>query len=84
MLASALELPVGKVNNLGAVKLVEMVVCDDMRMSCISSTVCVLAVDCWDGPDGMPHIYHGHTLTSKIRFLDVLRTIKEHAWVRSE
>lgn len=41
-------------------------------------------VDCWDGPDGYPSIYHGHTLTSKIKFLDVLRAIKEHAWVASE
>jgi len=43
-----------------------------------------ISVDCWDGPDGFPHIFHGHTLTSKIRFLDVLKTIKEHAFVASE
>ena len=41
-------------------------------------------VDCWDGPDDLPIIYHGHTLTSKIKFLDVLHTIKEHAFVTSE
>uniref|UniRef100_A0A5F4WJQ7 1-phosphatidylinositol 4,5-bisphosphate phosphodiesterase gamma n=1 Tax=Callithrix jacchus TaxID=9483 RepID=A0A5F4WJQ7_CALJA len=41
-------------------------------------------VDCWDGPDGMPVIYHGHTLTTKIKFSDVLHTIKEHAFVASE
>jgi len=41
-------------------------------------------VECWDGPDGLPVIYRGRTLTSKIRFLDVLKTIKEHAWVTSE
>lgn len=46
--------------------------------------VCVFAVDCWDGPDGMPVIYHGHTLTTKIKFCDVLTTIKEHAFVTSE
>jgi len=43
-----------------------------------------LSVDCWDGPDGMPVIYHGHTLTTKIKFSDVLVTIKEHAFVTSE
>ena len=43
-----------------------------------------VVVDCWDGPDNMPIIFHGHTLTSRIRFYDVLRTIKEHAWVKSE
>lgn len=45
--------------------------------------VCLLPVDCWDGPDGMPVIYHGHTLTTKIKFCDVLTTIKEHAFVTS-
>lgn len=42
------------------------------------------SVDCWDGPEGMPVIYHGHTLTTKIKFSDVLTTIKEHAFVTSE
>lgn len=32
----------------------------------------------------MPFIYHGHTLTTKIKFMDVLRTIKEHAFVTSD
>ncbi|MED6241059.1 1-phosphatidylinositol 4,5-bisphosphate phosphodiesterase gamma-1 [Ataeniobius toweri] len=43
-----------------------------------------IELDCWDGPDGMPVIYHGHTLTTKIKFSDVLNTIKEHAFVTSE
>lgn len=43
-----------------------------------------IELDCWDGPDDYPHIYHGHTLTSRIRFLDVLKTIKEYAFVASE
>ena len=42
------------------------------------------AVDCWDGPDGYPLVFHGHTLTSKIRFLEVLQCVKEYAWVISE
>lgn len=46
--------------------------------------LCCSPVDCWDGPDGMPVIYHGHTLTTKIKFSDVLHTIKEHAFVASE
>ena len=41
-------------------------------------------VDCWEGPDGNPIIYHGRTLTSKIRFIDVIKTIKDHAFVTSE
>lgn len=43
-----------------------------------------IELDCWDGPDNMPLIYHGHTFTSKIKFIDVIRTIREHAFVTSE
>ena len=46
--------------------------------------LCVYTVDCWDGTDGQPVIYHGHTLTSKIRFIDVIKTIKDHAFLASE
>ncbi|XP_038662281.1 1-phosphatidylinositol 4,5-bisphosphate phosphodiesterase gamma-2 [Scyliorhinus canicula] len=43
-----------------------------------------IELDCWDGPDGKPIIYHGWTLTSKIKFDDVVDTIKAHAFVSSE
>uniref|UniRef100_A0A4W6F8C7 1-phosphatidylinositol 4,5-bisphosphate phosphodiesterase gamma n=1 Tax=Lates calcarifer TaxID=8187 RepID=A0A4W6F8C7_LATCA len=55
------------------------------RLLCFSNVVSVGGLlDCWDGPEGMPVIYHGHTLTTKIKFCDVLATIKEHAFVTSE
>lgn len=41
-------------------------------------------LDCWDGPDGEPIVYHGHTLTSKILFRDVIATLKEYAFKASE
>ncbi|KAL0966564.1 hypothetical protein UPYG_G00296840, partial [Umbra pygmaea] len=41
-------------------------------------------LDCWDGPDGEPVIYHGYTLTSKILFRDTIRTIKEYAFKTSD
>jgi len=41
-------------------------------------------VDCWDGPDGYPHIFHGRTFTSKIKFVDVVKGIKKYAWEFSE
>ena len=41
-------------------------------------------MDCWDGPDGQPIIYHGRTLTTRIKFVDVVHAIKEHAFVASE
>lgn len=37
-------------------------------------------LDCWDGADGEPIIYHGHTLTSKILFKDVVAAVKEHGF----
>ncbi|KAF9122911.1 Phospholipase C [Mortierella sp. 14UC] len=40
-------------------------------------------LDCWDGPDGQPVIYHGRTLTSKILFRDVIEAISTYAFVNS-
>ncbi|KAE8299606.1 1-phosphatidylinositol 4,5-bisphosphate phosphodiesterase delta-4 [Larimichthys crocea] len=41
-------------------------------------------VDCWDGNDGEPIVYHGHTLTSKILFRDIISTLKEYAFKVSD
>ncbi|KAJ9447368.1 1-phosphatidylinositol 4 [Diplonema papillatum] len=40
-------------------------------------------IDCWDGDDGEPIVYHGHTLTTKIKFEEVLRAIDKYAFSRS-
>uniref|UniRef100_A0A8C6BZD0 Phosphoinositide phospholipase C n=1 Tax=Monodon monoceros TaxID=40151 RepID=A0A8C6BZD0_MONMO len=40
-------------------------------------------LDCWEGPGGEPVIYHGHTLTSKILFRDVIQTVRDHAFTLS-
>ncbi|XP_062269731.1 1-phosphatidylinositol 4,5-bisphosphate phosphodiesterase delta-3-A-like [Platichthys flesus] len=40
-------------------------------------------LDCWDGDKGEPVIYHGHTLTSKIPFVNVIEVIKEYAFKAS-
>uniref|UniRef100_A0A673FUT5 Phosphoinositide phospholipase C n=1 Tax=Sinocyclocheilus rhinocerous TaxID=307959 RepID=A0A673FUT5_9TELE len=41
-------------------------------------------LDCWDGSDGEPVIYHGYTLTSKVLFKDVIKAIQENAFKTSE
>eukprot|EP00953_Heterococcus_sp_UTEX-ZZ885_P004324 2841-Heterococcus_DN1.PRE.2 len=37
-------------------------------------------LDCWDGDDGYPLIYHGYTLTGRIKFSDVIKAVKEFAF----
>ncbi|XP_059183228.1 1-phosphatidylinositol 4,5-bisphosphate phosphodiesterase delta-1a [Centropristis striata] len=41
-------------------------------------------LDCWDGADGEPVIYHGYTLTSKVLFRDVIKAVKEYAFKTSD
>ncbi|XP_055677363.1 1-phosphatidylinositol 4,5-bisphosphate phosphodiesterase epsilon-1-like isoform X3 [Lutzomyia longipalpis] len=40
-------------------------------------------LDCWDGDDGSPVIYHGHTFTTKIPFKSVVEAINKSAFVAS-
>lgn len=40
-------------------------------------------LDIWDGANGQPVIYHGHTLTSKVPFKDVIKAIKDYAFKTS-
>ncbi|KAJ8364483.1 hypothetical protein SKAU_G00133140 [Synaphobranchus kaupii] len=40
-------------------------------------------LDSWDGEKGEPVIYHGHTLTSKVLFKEVVQTIAEYAFKAS-
>ncbi|KAF0500264.1 PLC-like phosphodiesterase [Gigaspora margarita] len=39
-------------------------------------------IDCWDGPDG-PVVFHGYTLTTKIKFQDVISSIRTQAFKSS-
>lgn len=43
----------------------------------------LLELDCWDGEDGTPSIFHGHTMTSKIKFRDVIQAVKDYGFVAS-
>ena len=40
-------------------------------------------LDCWDGPDGEPIIYHGYTRTSKISFESAIKAIHADAFTVS-
>ncbi|ODN01451.1 1-phosphatidylinositol 4,5-bisphosphate phosphodiesterase epsilon-1 [Orchesella cincta] len=40
-------------------------------------------LDCWDGDDGDPVIYHGHTFTTKIPFRQVVDAINRSAFLAS-
>lgn len=40
-------------------------------------------LDCWDGDKGEPIVYHGHTLTSKILFEDVIKITKDYAFIKN-
>uniref|UniRef100_A0A671L5N5 Phosphoinositide phospholipase C n=1 Tax=Sinocyclocheilus anshuiensis TaxID=1608454 RepID=A0A671L5N5_9TELE len=42
-----------------------------------------IELDCWNGPEE-PVIYHGRTMTSKIKFKDVVKAINDHAFATSE
>ncbi|KAK9884811.1 hypothetical protein WA026_009037 [Henosepilachna vigintioctopunctata] len=41
-------------------------------------------LDCYDGDDGFPMIYHGHTFTTKIPFSAVVDSIDKNAFVMSK
>ncbi|NXK90001.1 PLCZ1 phosphodiesterase, partial [Formicarius rufipectus] len=42
-----------------------------------------LEIDCWDGPNNEPIVYHGHTLTTKISFRSVIHVIDKYAFMSS-
>ena len=76
---SWLSLPTGLLCGTPTVSLIRLSVdCRAFAQGCR----CV-ELDCWEGPGGEPVIYHGHTLTSKILFRDVIQAVRDHAFTVS-
>lgn len=40
-----------------------------------------LEIDCWDGSQNEPVVYHGYTLTSKVLFKTVIQAIHKYAFI---
>ena len=57
--------------------------CDAYRQALEKGCRCV-ELDCWDGPNGDPEIFHGYTVTSRIKFRAVCETIFQYAFRKSE
>ncbi|XP_046522333.1 1-phosphatidylinositol 4,5-bisphosphate phosphodiesterase zeta-1 [Equus quagga] len=43
-----------------------------------------LEIDCWDGSQNEPVVYHGYTLTSKLLFKTVIQAIRKYAFITSD
>eukprot|EP01132_Coremiostelium_polycephalum_P009255 gene9255-11341_t len=55
----------------------------EMYTTSLRSGCRCVELDVWDGADGEPIIFHGKTLTSQIKFSNVLETIKQRAFETS-
>ena len=39
-----------------------------------------IEIDCWDGPDGRPVVMHGHTMSTRVLFLDCIIAVGKYAF----
>ncbi|KAM7114764.1 1-phosphatidylinositol 4,5-bisphosphate phosphodiesterase zeta-1 [Molossus nigricans] len=43
-----------------------------------------LEIDCWDGSQNQPVVYHGYTFTSKLLFKTVIQAVHKYAFIASD
>lgn len=56
----------------------------DIYVKVLQSGCRCIEIDCWDGKDGEPVVYHGYTMTSKVKFRYIILNINDFAFLNNK